>query len=331
MSEVRGSPRPVKPKARVDGKNAVHATSPASRGLLRPRYPAPAPRSRLRIRRRGRQPRRRSRGARADRGARDPPGLGGRLDLPLPERSPAGHRHRRRRAQAVPLPRRLAGAPGPAEVRRHGRVREGAAAAAPACRRATSADRADARPRLRARLRGAAARPRLLPDRLGVLRRGERVLRAGDDAQGARHDRGRRPDGLRLSRQERAAAPPGGARRAHLRDRGGAQAQARGRRGAARLQGGPALARRALGRHQPVPQGGHGRRSQRQGLPHLERDRAGGGGAGRVRRLARHEDRRASARSSAPSTRSRSTSATRPPCAGPPTSTRASSTRSTRG
>ena len=30
--------------------------------------------------------------------------------------------------------------------------------------------------------------------------------------------------------------------------------------GAARLQGGPALARRALGRHQRVPQGGHGRR-----------------------------------------------------------------------
>ena len=38
--------------------------------------------------------------------ARDPAGLDRRLDLPEPERPPAGHRPRRARPQAVPLPRR---------------------------------------------------------------------------------------------------------------------------------------------------------------------------------------------------------------------------------
>ena len=78
---------------------------------------------------------RRARRARADRRAGDPARVGGRLDLPLPERPPAGDGHRRRRAQAVPLPRRLARAARPREVRRHGALRPRAAAAARARRR----------------------------------------------------------------------------------------------------------------------------------------------------------------------------------------------------
>ena len=42
----------------------------------------------------------------AHRRARHPAGLEGRVDLPVPQRPPAGDRDRRRRAQAVPLPRR---------------------------------------------------------------------------------------------------------------------------------------------------------------------------------------------------------------------------------
>ena len=57
------------------------------------------------------------------------------------------------------------------------------------------------------------------------------LLRARDDAQGARHDRGRRPDGLRLPGQERPAARPGRDRRARRaasspRSSGGAAAAA---------------------------------------------------------------------------------------------------------
>ena len=181
-SRARGLPRPMKPKARALWEERTDAPR-----LRRADCSGPGIR---RVRRgRGfgyvderRRARRRARGAGADRRARDPARLGGRLDLPVPERAPPGDRHRRRRAQAVPLPRRLARAPRRAEVRRHGAVREGAAAAAPACRPRPRRLR-DARPRLRARLRRAPARARLLPDRLRGVRGGERVLRAGDDAQ----------------------------------------------------------------------------------------------------------------------------------------------------
>ena len=91
------------------------------------------------LRRRGRRPRRRAGGARADRRAGDPARVGGRVDLPVSERAPPGDGHRRRRAQAVPLPRRLAYAARRGEVRRHGPVREGAAAAARGASTATSA------------------------------------------------------------------------------------------------------------------------------------------------------------------------------------------------
>ncbi len=57
-------------------------------------------------------------------------------------------------------------------------------------------------------LRGAPARPRLLPDRLRGLRGGERHLRAGDHAQAPR-DGGRRRGALRLPGQERQAPRPG--------------------------------------------------------------------------------------------------------------------------
>ena len=48
----------------------------------------------------------------------DPARVGGRLDLPGPERPHPGRRHRRRGPQAVPLPPRLAHPARPAEVRR---------------------------------------------------------------------------------------------------------------------------------------------------------------------------------------------------------------------
>ena len=57
-----------------------------------------------------------------------------------------------------------------------------------------------------------AARPRLLPDRRRVVRRGERHLRAGHDAPRAR-DGDRRPGRLRLHGQERQAPRPGDRRR----------------------------------------------------------------------------------------------------------------------
>ncbi len=43
--------------------------------------------------------------------------MAGGLDLRRPERTPSGHRHRRRRPQAVPLPRAVARAPRPGEIR----------------------------------------------------------------------------------------------------------------------------------------------------------------------------------------------------------------------
>src|SRR5437764_2641272 len=96
---------------------AVSRHAPAPIGLLGAR-PAPRPpRPRVLIpRRAGRAPHRPG-DARPDSRAGHPPGLAGRMDL---QRSPGpspGDRDRRGRTQAVPLPRRLAGAPGPGEVR----------------------------------------------------------------------------------------------------------------------------------------------------------------------------------------------------------------------
>ena len=67
-----------------------------------------------------------------------------------------------------------------------------------------------------------------------------------------------------------------------------ARAKRRGLR-AARLSQRRQVARHPLDRDQRLHQGGDRRGAQRQGLPHLERDRARGGGARRLGARARHE------------------------------------------
>ncbi len=109
-----------------------------------------------------------------------------------------------------------------------------------------------------------------------------------------------------------------------LKDRDGQAARA------ARLAQWPQrLGRRHRRRHQRVPQGEHRRRLQRQGLPHLERDRAGGGRAGDERHRARRRRRRESERRPRRSSASRSTSTTRRPSVARPTSIPGSSTATT--
>ncbi len=186
----------------------------------------------------------------------------------------------------------------------------------------TALDRA-----LRARRRDAAARARVLPHRLGGVRGGERLLRPRDAAQGARRRRGRRPDGVRLPGQERAAPPPG------------RRGRARQRRSSRRSSGGAAAATScsptSSGRRwhdlrsddiNDYVKDGHGRRLLRQGLPHLERDRARRRRARGLLRGGGDEDG-AQARGPARDRGGRrATSATRPRSAAPPTSTRACST-----
>ena len=206
---------------------------------------------RLRLpRQRDRRADRRPRDARARARARHPAGLEGRVDLPVPERPPAGHGDRRRGPQAVPLPRRLADPPRRGEVRGHDPLRQGAAEAARAGRGRPRRHRpADAR--TRAGLCDPPARPRLLPRRhRGV----HGVLRPGHDPQAPRAHR-RRPDGLRLHRQERPAPDPGGRRPARAGHRVHAQAAPRRRAGAARLQERPPVVRPAQRRHQRLPEG----------------------------------------------------------------------------
>ena len=114
----------------------------------------------------------------------------------------------------------------------------------------------------------------------------ERQLRPRDGAQAARQRPGARRRRVRLPGKARAAARPARRRPGLRRDRRGAPAPPLRGRGAARLQARQALARRALAGHQRLHQGGHGPRRVRQGLPHLERDGAGGRVAGRGRRAA---------------------------------------------
>ena len=305
--------------------------APAPRRLLRPRDPPPALRPGLRLLRRRRRPDRRSGGAAAHRRARDPARLGRRVDLPLSARAPAGDRHRRRRAQAVPLPRRLARAARHREVRDDGALRARAAAAARA-RRGRPRRLRPARPAVRAGARGAAARARLLPHRLGGVRGRQRVLRPRDAAQGARPGRGRRRDGLRLPGQERPAAA------------------AR----ASRTSAPPSWWRRSSGGAAAIPScsptrsaGAGATCAPRTSTLYLKEATGSDFSAkdfrtwnatmlaavalARVGRGRGQPDRRASARSTARSTRSRATSATRRPSAAPPTSTRACSTPTGRG
>ena len=211
-----------------------------------------------------------------------------------------------------------------AEVRRHDRVRpRPARSCAQRGARSSRPRTTSSRERVLACAR-AAARPRLLPDRLRGLRRHQRDLRPRDDAQGARHARRRRHDGLRLPRQVAASgASRASSTRCSFEVVARAQAPPRRRRRAARLQGGRPLARRALARHQRLHQGADGRRPLGQGLPHLERDAARRRRARRQRRGGGHQDRAQARRSRGRSRRSRTTSATRRRSAARPTSTRA--------
>ena len=233
------------------------AASPKSR-LLRSRDRPPPPRARLRVLRRGRAQGHRAGGDRADRGARDPAGLGGGLGLSLSAWPHPGDRRRRRRSQAVPLPRLLARAPRPREVRVDGGVRT--VAASPAATGRARHPQRGGDPRASAGLCRSPARRWVLPHRLGGLRRGERDIRPGDDAEASR-DRGRRRDRLRLRGQGGPApravdrGPDGG------RDRGRAEAPPRRRRRAAGLQARRPLGRREVPGHQRLRQGGHGRRT----------------------------------------------------------------------
>ena len=174
-----------------------------------------------------------------------PARLEGRLDLPPRGRAHPGDRHRRRRTQAVPLPPALARAARHREVRRHAGLRALAAEAAPARRGRPRARGPVLRPRVRHR--GAAAGPRVLPRRGRGLRRAQRDLRPGDDAEAARTP-ARRRAALRLPGQARQASRAGGDRPRGRRRRRPAQAPSRGRGGAARLQARTRLARRQVRR-----------------------------------------------------------------------------------
>ena len=139
----------------------------------------------------------------------------------------------------VPLPRRVARGTGPREVRQDAAVRRPPArpAGAGRCGPGTAGDAQGQGAGVRDPDAGAG----LLPDRRRDLRRGERHLRAGHAPQGARP----RPQGLRgvrLRRQERAAAPvPGGRPRGARRHRDLASAAGPGRCRAPRLEGRPDL------------------------------------------------------------------------------------------
>ena len=245
---------------------------------------------------------------------------------PYPQRAPAGDGHRRRGAQAVPLPRRLAYAPRQREVRGHGPLRPCAAEAAPPRR---------ARP---GRLHGARTGPCVLAAAVRLLERG--FFRIGSEEYAAENE----SYGLATLRKEHVVVEPDGlmvfdfpAKSGQRRHQGvedervsAIVAALKRRRGGGdellAYKERPALARPALRRHQRVPQGGDRRRLLRQGLPHLERDRARRRRAGGLLRGGGDEDG-AQARGPA---RDRgggaATWATRPRSAAPPTSTRACST-----
>ena len=173
-------------------------------------------------------------------------------------------------------------------------------------------------------LRGAAARPRLLPGRRRGVRGDERELRAGDDPAPARLRR-RRRDGLRLPGQERPA--PGAVdprRRRDRRGRGDAPPPQRPRR-PARLPRGRRLARRPLDRRQRLHPGEDRRRASR---PRTSAPGAAPSSPPPPSPASRSRSPKPppSARSPPPSRASPRRSATPPRSAAAPTSTRASST-----
>ena len=281
----------------------------------------------LQLPRRGRRPDRRARRRRADPRARHPAGLEGRLDLPLgatatsrpPGSTPPAAsststtRTGARRRDAEKFDEMLDFAKALPALREH-------VAERPRGRRGADA-------RARARLRGAAAGPRLLPDRhrgvrgvtnesfgLATMRKEHVTLEDGDTMvfdYPAKSGKRR----IQAVVDPLAIDVVGELKR---RRGGGEELLA--------FKAGPPLARPPLRRHQRVHQGGHRRRLLGQGLPHLERDRAGGGRRWRCPARSRGPRPAASARSRARSRRSPTTSATRPRSAAPPTSTRGCST-----
>ena len=189
-------------------------------------------------------------------------------------------------------------------------------------------------PRAGARLRRQAARPRLLPDRFRGLRRGERDLRDCDHAEAPRH----------ASAAQRVVfdyEAKGGKRRVQD-DRGsddlraGEELCASGGEGAtscspiATAGSGAISALTEINEYiKGVDRGG----PQRQGLPYLERDGAGGRRAGGLSAGARHEHegRPQPGKAGCGQAGVALPRATRRRSAGPPTSTRGSSTASMAG
>ena len=115
---------------------------------------------------------------RADARSRNPARMDRCLDTPRRARPPAGGRDRPGGTEAVPVPRRLAGPAGSAEIRARPALGGAAAADAEGLRARPRRPRPDAG--TGPRRRRAPPRPRVLPDRLGGLHRGERLVRPGD-------------------------------------------------------------------------------------------------------------------------------------------------------
>ena len=225
--------------------------------------------------------------------ARDPAGLEGRVDLPVPERPHPGHRASTQRGRKQYLYHHaLARAPRPA---RSSTTWSSSPARCRRCARTSTPTSAARRAvaRARAGLRHPAAGPRLLPHRHRGLRR--RRTRPTGWPRCARATS--RVDGDALpfdypaksgKRRVQAVVDPDVAEvvAALKRRRGGGDellAYKRNRRWV------DVRSRR----HQRVPQGGHGPRHLRQGLPHVGRHRPG---RGRARRLAAPTARRQTAR-----------------------------------
>ena len=175
-----------------------------------------------------------------------PARLEGRLDLPVPQRAPAGDGRRRRRPQAVPLPRR------PGARRRDAEKFDDMIALRPRAAAAARAGRAPTSP-----APTSSTRERVLACAVRLLDRGffrigteeytvQRVLRAGDDAQAPRHAS---RTATRWSSTTRPRAASAASRRSWTRWRSDIVRALKRRRGggagAARLQAGPPLVRRA--------------------------------------------------------------------------------------
>ena len=246
---------------------------------------------------------------------------------PDPVRPHPGDRASTQRGpQAVPLPPALARAPRPGEVRRHGpssprRCRRCARSSTTTSRSATcrasrcspapracssAASFASARRTTRSRTRPTAWR-RCCKRHVTRRRRRRSASTTSPRSRKRRVHGGRRPRGRgRSSRRSSAAAA------------GGDELLAYKGRPPWRDVRSPDINAYLKAGHRPRHLG--------QGLPHLGRDRAGGGRRSPSPSRAPRPSTRASARSCAPSRRSRSTSATRRRWRAPPTSTRGSST-----